>query len=471
MTYDGGNVAYKDFLTALLTEDEYMSLFQGKSRSELSAEGMGDIVEYWLGILTLGTDFPTLFDMWGDQLEECPYGLESSFWTYQAACRDSTTDNTKDGRRHYIDGDIPTADVARAIDILKRHDNIWDKLNNGQIHRMTKIPDVYDHNAEEIIPDTEDEGVGYPSGASGRISQDDARMDDETGGIHEPEEEEEDVTMEQPTKRRKIEGVDKLSEKFEAFIDESRRVAFCLHCYGNHFISDCDVLGADATMKYFEGLQEKLKDGTIGEPDAPTASTSAPTSSNAPHPPRKMNGGKSDHDRFAPRDTGVYAQLKGKKINLKFMNPTTLYELQDRNEGGPRLANGVRLDELGPQNRRQFDYIINRAGLLTRVDDYLPTVAELVDETPNQWVNMVLRHRIGVLKTPAGYRGLKCNEGRWVNIMDLLTYNWVWDDGHDIYIGNADKDVLAARLERLMVRSQSLEDRPIPSCCFEAQVG
>eukprot|EP00435_Cladocopium_sp_Y103_P043653 s1874_g12.t1 len=99
MTYDGGNVAYKDFLTALLTEDEYIGLFRGKSRSETSAEGMGDIVECWMG-----TYFPQLFERWGDQLEECRYGLESSFWTYQAAFRDSTTDNTRDGRQHYIDG-------------------------------------------------------------------------------------------------------------------------------------------------------------------------------------------------------------------------------------------------------------------------------------------------------------------------------------------------------------------------------
>eukprot|EP00435_Cladocopium_sp_Y103_P064440 s184_g26.t1 len=383
MTYDGGNVAYKDFLTALLTEDEYIGLFRGKSRSETSAEGMGDIVECWMGILTLGTYFPKLFERWGDQLEECRHGLESSFWTYQAACRDSTTDNTKDGRQHYIDGDIPAADATRVIDILKRHDNIWEKLNNGEVHRMTRIPNVYDHNADETSSDSEDEGSGYPMGASGRISKDDANMSDETGGIAEPAHD--DEPMEQPTKRRKIEGVEKLSEKFEEFIDESRRVKFCLHCYGNHFISECDAMDANDTMQDFEGLQVKLQDGTIGEPDAPpTKSGSAPSSSAAP-PPRKGNGHRSDHDRFAPRGTGVHAQLKGKKINLTFMNATALSDIQDRYEGGTRLANGVKVDDLGPQNKRQFDYVINRAGLLTRVDDQLPSVAELIDTTPNQW--------------------------------------------------------------------------------------
>eukprot|EP00435_Cladocopium_sp_Y103_P046794 s1874_g13.t1 len=220
-------------------------------------------------------------------------------------------------------------------------------------------------------------------GASGRMSKDDARMSDETGGIAEPAKD--DEPMEQPTKRRKIEGVEKFPEKFEDFIDESRRVKFCLHCYGNHFMSECDVMDAHDTMQYFEGLQAKLRDGTIGEPDAPpTQSASAPSSS-AAQPPRKGNGHKSDHDRFAPRGTGVNAQLRGKKINLTFMNATAKSDIQDRYEGGSRLANGVKVGDLGPQNKRQFDYVINRAGLLTRVDDLLPSIAELVDKTPNQW--------------------------------------------------------------------------------------
>ena len=42
----------------------------------------------------------------------------------------------------------------------------------------------------------------------------------------------------------------------------------------------------------------------------------------------------------------VHAKLKGKKMNLKFRNPTTLYDVQDRNEGGPRLVNGVKVDDL-----------------------------------------------------------------------------------------------------------------------------
>eukprot|EP00435_Cladocopium_sp_Y103_P024435 s3768_g6.t1 len=157
-----------------------------------------------------------------------------------------------------------------------------------------------------------------------------------------------------------------------------------------------------------------------------------------------------------------------------------------------------------------MDYLINRATLITRVQ--LPTIAELVDETPNQWsrnrgyakihtwlpggvvagklemarargenyigrawirptmfgdewmekfnrydekcshrVNMVLRHNIGVVQTPDRHRGLKCDEGCWVNILDLLLYNFVWDDGFDIWSDDSrNYHILAQRLERMM---------------------
>eukprot|EP00435_Cladocopium_sp_Y103_P048391 s1874_g14.t1 len=62
---------------------------------------------------------------------------------------------------------------------------------------------------------------------------------------------------------------------------------------------------------------------------------------------------------------------------------------------------------------------------------------------------MVLRHYMGVVRTPKGYPGVKCDEGCWVNIMDILVYNWIWDDGYDISMDNAKEDVLAERLHRL----------------------
>eukprot|EP00435_Cladocopium_sp_Y103_P028456 s3768_g7.t1 len=255
----------------------------------------------------LWTYFPKLFERCGDQIEECLYGLESSFWTYQAACRDSTTPNDKDTRQYFIDADIPPYNLARVMDVLARHGDLWNKIENGEIHRMMKLPNIYDPNLEEIISDVEDEEAGYPSGAAHLTSQDDAKMDDETGGTVEPDQE--DEPMEQPTKRRRIEGVERLAEKCEAFLEESRRVELCLHCYGNQFINECELAEAKDTMAYYEGFQERLKDGTIGEPTAAATSAASKAASSSAPPPRKATGSgeKSDHSKYAPRDTGVFA--------------------------------------------------------------------------------------------------------------------------------------------------------------------
>eukprot|EP00435_Cladocopium_sp_Y103_P007087 s234_g2.t1 len=261
-------------------------------------------------------------------------------------------------------------------------------------------------------------------------------------------------------------------------------------------------------MKYYENLQTRLHDGTVGDTETPAQASSDPSASSTKQP-RRGNGRKSDHDCFAPRDTGVQAQMKGKKINLAFMTATPLSDIQDRYEGGARLVNGVLADDLGPKNKKQLDYVVNRTCLLTRVDELLPTVAELVDNAPNQWsrnrgyakinvelpeglvcgrlslarargepylgrswlrphvwndswidlddtektcshrLNMVLRHRIGVVRTPRGFPGLKCDEGCWVNILDVLIYNWIWDDGYELSLDSLQEDVLAERMTRM----------------------
>ena len=129
------------------------------------------------------------------------------------------------------------------------------------------------------------------------------------------------------------------------------------------------------TMKYFENLQEilqKSKEAMEGQEDPQSSSSTAPKTSK-----------KSDHQRYAPRDTGVHAQFN--KSNMKFMNATTLHELQDRHEGGPGMVDGVAVDELGPRTKHDLDAILDRASVLTNIDWQLPTVADTLDTTPNQW--------------------------------------------------------------------------------------
>ena len=94
LLWDGGNVAYHDYMKTVLTKEEIESMFNPTA----TAEYIGDIFEFWLGMLDLGIQFPTMFGGWGANLDSCLAGLEESFWLYSSSCRPTDTINTKRNR-------------------------------------------------------------------------------------------------------------------------------------------------------------------------------------------------------------------------------------------------------------------------------------------------------------------------------------------------------------------------------------
>ena len=97
LLWDGGNVAYHDYIKTVLTKEEVESMFNPTA----TAEYIGDIFEFWLGMLDLGIQFPTMFGGWGANLDSCLAGLEESFWLYSSSCRlptPSTRSETAPGK-------------------------------------------------------------------------------------------------------------------------------------------------------------------------------------------------------------------------------------------------------------------------------------------------------------------------------------------------------------------------------------
>ena len=81
-------------MKTVLTKEEVESIFPQTA----SAEYIGDMFEFWLGMLELGIQFPTMFEGWGANLENCLAGLEESFWPFSNSCRNADTINTKRNR-------------------------------------------------------------------------------------------------------------------------------------------------------------------------------------------------------------------------------------------------------------------------------------------------------------------------------------------------------------------------------------
>ena len=94
LLWDGGNVAYNDYMKTVLTKEEVESLLPANA----TAEYIGDIFEFWLGMLELGFEFPTMFEGWGPNIDQCLSGLEESFWLFGNSCRHTETANTKRNR-------------------------------------------------------------------------------------------------------------------------------------------------------------------------------------------------------------------------------------------------------------------------------------------------------------------------------------------------------------------------------------
>lgn len=65
-------MAYHDYT---LSKDEFLAIFPQNA----SAEHVGDMFEFWLGMLELGIQVPTMFRNWGESLDNCLVGLEESF--------------------------------------------------------------------------------------------------------------------------------------------------------------------------------------------------------------------------------------------------------------------------------------------------------------------------------------------------------------------------------------------------------
>ena len=113
LLWDGGNVAYHDYMKTVLTKEEITSMINPTA----TAEYVGDIFEFWLGMLDLGIQFPTMFAGWGANLDSCLAGLEESFWLFSSSCRPTDTINTKRNRSRKAY--IPPVENDMVITILK----------------------------------------------------------------------------------------------------------------------------------------------------------------------------------------------------------------------------------------------------------------------------------------------------------------------------------------------------------------
>ena len=244
LLWDGGNVAYHDYMKTVLTKEEVESMFNPTATPEY----IGDIFEFWLGMLDLGIQFPTMFGGWGANLDSCLAGLEESFWLYSSSCRPTDTINTKRNRSRKAY--IPSVENEMVTAVL-REAGVFNLLLQKKITRMPVLPAAnYDDHPEMVEVSSSDEEMDEadepeeettsPTARGPRAEQTSGETD--AGGDDiEVEEDEEDVGGQPSEAKKRRTEVRNIRDRFEKLIADASNVQYCFSCGGMHDIDECST--------------------------------------------------------------------------------------------------------------------------------------------------------------------------------------------------------------------------------------
>ena len=336
--------------------------------------------EFWLGMLELGIQFPSMFGGWGANLENCLAGLEESFWLFSNSCRHADTVNTKRNRSRKAH--IPQIENVMVSEVSKQA-GVYELLDQQRITRMPTIPTAnYDqHEMVEISSDEEDEGQDDdPSAPTVRGSRkDQASGETEVGeGEIEVDEEEEDEGGQPSEAKKRRTDVRSIREQFDTMIKEASQVKFCFQCGGERNLEECphrgDDLMANALNRMRTIMEEQSKSPSSSSEKSKMATATRGRKDKLPKKGVMPQGKRWNRTRFTEKE----------EVSKSFYSqPAYMFEIGDREEGGPLLVNGVEVHRPGEgvQNRAQLDLLVELAAQESPV--MIPSIRELNAVNPD----------------------------------------------------------------------------------------
>ena len=371
LLWDGGNVAYHDYMKTVLTKEEIESMFHPTA----TAEYIGDIFEFWLGMLDLGIQFPTMFGGWGANLDSCLAGLEESFWLYSSSCRPTDTINTKRNRSRKAY--IPLVENEMVTAVL-REAGIFNLLLQKKITRMPILPAAnYDDHPEMVEVSSSDEEMDEvdepeeettsPTARGPRAEQTSGETD--AGGDDiEVEEDEEDVGGQPSEAKKRRTEVRNIRNQFEKLIADASNVQYCFICGGMHDIDECPTPD-DENMRDTLWRMRLIMDQKSKSPSSSERSKAATRGRKDKLPKNIMPQGKRwRRTRFTEKE---------EVTKCFYSQPAFMYDIGDREEGGQFLVNGIEVNpsDQGVRSRHEIDALVERAA--EESPPVLPTIEEL----------------------------------------------------------------------------------------------
>ena len=391
LLWDGGNVAYHDYMRTVLTKEEIESMFHPTA----SAEYIGDIFEFWLGMLDLGIQFPTMFGGWGANLDSCLAGLEESFWLFCNSCRPTDTINTKRNRSRKAY--IPLIETDMVATIL-REAGVFDLLLQKGITRMPIPPTAnYDDHPEMVEISSSDEEVEEvdepeeettsPMARGPRVEQTSGETDAGGDDIEIDEDEEDMGGQPSEAKKRRTE-VRNIREQFDKLIADASTVQFCFICGGMHNIDECPMQD-DENMKDTLLCMRLIMEEQSKSPSSSEKSKTATRGRKDKLPKKGImpQGKRWRRTRFTEKE----------EVTKSFYSqPAFMYEIGDREEGGQFLVNGIEVNppDQGVRNRHELDALVERAA--EESPPVLPSIEELNAWNPkdhDEYMNWIKQER------------------------------------------------------------------------------
>ena len=358
-------------MKTVLTKEEIESMFNPTA----TAEYIGDIFEFWLGMLDLGIQFPTMFGGWGANLDSCLAGLEESFWLYSSSCRPTDTINTKRNRSRKAY--IPSVENEMVTAVL-REAGIFNLLLQKKITRMPVLPAAnYDDHPEMVEISSSDEEMDEvdepeeettsPTARGPRAEQTSGETD--AGGDDiEVDEDEEDVGGQPSEAKKRRTEVRNIRDQFEKLIADASNVQYCFICGGMHDIDECSTPD-DENMRDTLWRMRLIMDQKSKSPSSSERSKAATRGRKDKLPKNIMPQGKRwRKTRFTEKE---------EVTKCFYSQPAFMYDIGDREEGGQFLVNGIEVNpsDQGVRNRHELDTLVERAA--EESPPVLPTIEEL----------------------------------------------------------------------------------------------
>ena len=384
LLWDGGNVAYNDYMKTVLTKEEVESILPENA----TAEYIGDVFEFWLGMLELGIEFPTMFEGWGPNLDHCLAGLEESFWLFGNSCRHSETANTKRNRSRKAV--VPQVEDHMVREIL-RESQVLELLLAKGVTRMKDLPTAVNDETGVEIEISSDEDVemdveepeGVPPSPTARRSREgQSSGDTEADGdeIEVDDDGAEDMGGQPSEAKKRRTDVRHLRVQLEKMMSDASEASYCLACGGEHNVEHCPHQD-----------NEKLLDAILQMKFVMEVHSKSPSSSERSKTATRGRKDKLPKKGIMPRGKRWKKTrfIEKEEVTKTFYNQAaSMAEIGDREEGGPFLVNDVEIHRKGEgvQTRQELDGLVERAA--EDSPPVLPTIQELNihnDKTPEQF--------------------------------------------------------------------------------------